>query len=246
MKSLLDNYAKHAAAKKRSSDNATDNSSSSSTKIARIDNYGGGSSEEYAKSSRPLSNSENYDGPPHFLIIGAQKAGTMAAVKNLNKHPDIGCLSEEHYFDLGWHSKTLNSYRSLFKKFQNAGKTVLGDKTPEYGYVEECHGRIRSVCSSSTKFIFMIRNPTKRAYSAWNMNIKRNFDVNLFDDCIDSNLKNLKEYRSYGTAEYHYVQRGFYLDQILRFLETFPNRCVVLQILTLSMGTPSKIQCFHC
>ena len=56
------------------------------------------------------------------------------------------------------------------------------------------------------------------------MNIKRNFDVNLFDDCIDSNLKNLKEYRSYGTAEYHYVQRGFYLDQILRFLETFPNR----------------------
>ena len=35
---------------------------------------------------------------PSFLIIGAQKAGTMAAVKNLNKHPEIFCLKEPHYF----------------------------------------------------------------------------------------------------------------------------------------------------
>ena len=224
MKKLLEDYAKLAAAKKRSMDDPTATSLNSHSKTARNENFGRGSSETDAKSPLVLLDPENYEGPPHFLIIGAQKAGTMAAVKNLNKHPDIGCLSEEHYFDLGWHSKTVNSYRSLFKRFNVAGKTILGDKTPEYGYVEECHGRIQSVCSSNTKFIFMIRNPTKRAYSAWNMNIKRNFDVNLFDDCIDSNLKNLKEYRSYGTAEYHYVQRGFYLDQILRFLETFPNR----------------------
>ena len=37
------------------------------------------------------------DGPPHFLILGAQKAGTMAAVKNLNKHPEIFCLKEPHF-----------------------------------------------------------------------------------------------------------------------------------------------------
>ena len=41
---------------------------------------------------------------PQFLIIGAQKAGTMAAVKNLNKHPDIFVASEVHYFDLAWHT----------------------------------------------------------------------------------------------------------------------------------------------
>ena len=39
-----------------------------------------------------------------FLIVGAQKAGTMAAVKNLNKHPDLFVLKEIHFFDLGWHS----------------------------------------------------------------------------------------------------------------------------------------------
>lgn len=60
------------------------------------------------KTSHPSIIDENYgiqDSTPtipHFLILGAQKAGTMAAVKNLNKHPQINCLSEVHFFDLGW------------------------------------------------------------------------------------------------------------------------------------------------
>lgn len=37
-----------------------------------------------------------------FFIVGAQKAGTMAAVKNLNKHPDVYVLKECHFFDLYW------------------------------------------------------------------------------------------------------------------------------------------------
>jgi hypothetical protein len=28
----------------------------------------------------------------HYIVLGVQKGGTMAAVKNLNKHPDIFCL----------------------------------------------------------------------------------------------------------------------------------------------------------
>lgn len=49
-----------------------------------------------------------------FLIVGAQKAGTMAAVKNLNKHPELFVLKEIHYFDLGWHSGTPEKYRNAF------------------------------------------------------------------------------------------------------------------------------------
>lgn len=232
MKHLLDSYAKVSATKKRFRDelelvnHQNDRENGISNALLPV-SLAKGIDDVKSLSS---SSSEEYDGPPHFLIIGAQKAGTMAAVKNLNKHPEIACLSEEHYFDLGWNSKTVSSYRSLFKKYQNTGKKVFGDKTPEYGYVEECHSRIRSVCSPNTKFIFMIRDPILRAYSAWNMNVKRNFTTIPFDEYVDTNLKDYstygaKEYRSYGTAEHHYVQRGFYLDQIVRFLETFPNRC---------------------
>ena len=32
------------------------------------------------------------------------------------------------------------------------------------------------------------------------------------------------EKRVFGTAEYHYIQKGFYMDQIERFLAVFPDR----------------------
>ena len=227
MKGFMESYARDAAARKRSRDSGENRQNVEIKKIYRQridDDCVSASPNPSSSSSTSIQNV--YNGPPHFLVIGAQKAGTMAVVKNLNKHPEIACLSEEHYFDLGWHSRSISSYRSLLCKSQASGteKIILGEKTPEYGYVEECHNRIKSVCKQGTKFIMMIRDPVKRAYSAWNMNVKRNFEVNLFDECVDKNFKNLSEYRSYGTAEYHYVQRGFYLDQILRFLETFPDR----------------------
>ena len=232
MKRLLEGYAKDAAARKRSTENDLANNLSNVKRypgydgVMKADPRGAPSSSSLSPSASTLQMMDAHEGPPHFLVIGAQKAGTMAVVKNLNKHPEICCLSEEHYFDLGYRSKSLNSYRSLFQKAPGSApeKRILGDKTPEYGYVEDCHSRIKAACGQETKFIMMIRDPVERAYSAWNMNIKRNFEVNLFDECVEKNFKNLNEHRSYGTAEYHYVQRGFYLDQILRFLETFPNR----------------------
>ena len=160
-------------------------------------------------------------GPPHYMILGAQKAGTMACVKNLNKHPEIFCLKEPHYFDLGWHARTPAQYR---RSFLGTGKKILGEKTPELIYVDECAIRMKTVVSARTKFVLFLRDPIKRAYSAWNMNINRHFDSAPFDEVCERNFVNLNEFRSHGTAEYHYVQRGFYMDQIERFLKVFPNR----------------------
>lgn len=56
------------------------------------------------------------------------------------------------------------------------------------------------------------------------MNISRHSESLPFEECVDRNLANLNEYRSFGTAEFHYVQRGFYMDQIERFMKIFPNR----------------------
>jgi hypothetical protein len=166
-------------------------------------------------------------GPPHFLILGAQKAGTMAAVKNLNKHPEVFCLKEPHFFDLGWHSKSVQSYRN---QFRGTGKRICGEKTPELIFVDQCALRIKQVCPEA-KFVLMIRDPIKRAHSAWNMNRNRDTEMSPFDVCVDRNLANLDEYRSHGTAEYQYVQRGFYLDQIKRWLEVFPDRDQLLVVI---------------
>eukprot|EP00601_Ochromonadales_sp_CCMP2298_P006740 CAMPEP_0173198072 /NCGR_PEP_ID=MMETSP1141-20130122/16496_1 /TAXON_ID=483371 /ORGANISM="non described non described, Strain CCMP2298" /LENGTH=324 /DNA_ID=CAMNT_0014122849 /DNA_START=98 /DNA_END=1068 /DNA_ORIENTATION=- len=155
---------------------------------------------------------------PNFLILGAQKAGTMAAVKNLNKHPDISVLSEVHYFDRMWHSKDPSWYTSQF----TSSKPIKGEKTPELIYVDECFERMKQVCPDA-RFLLFLRDPVARAYSAWNMNASKNREAAAFDECVRRNLENLDEFRSYGTGEFHYVQRGFYMDQIERFRKVFPD-----------------------
>lgn len=156
---------------------------------------------------------------PNFYIIGAQKCGTMAAVKNLNKHPDIFVANEIHFFDRAWHTKDLNWYSAQFQ----SDKTVLGEKTPELIYVDECAIRMKEV-SPDAKFLLFLREPISRAYSGWNMNKSNGRESAPFDECVNRNLMNLDEIRSYGTGEFHYVQRGFYMDQIERFLKVFPDR----------------------
>jgi len=156
---------------------------------------------------------------PSFYIIGAQKAGTMAAVKNLNKHPDVFVANEVHYFDRAWHDKDLKWYAAQFP----VSKKLLGEKTPELIYVDECASRMHEV-SPNAKFLLFLRDPVARAYSAWNMNYKNGRESASFDECVLRNLQNLEEIRSYGTGEYHYVQRGFYMDQIERFMRVFPDR----------------------
>jgi Sulfotransferase domain len=106
---------------------------------------------------------------------------------------------------------------------------VLGEKTPELIYVDECILRMKQVCPNA-KFLFFIRDPVPRAYSAWNMNRSKQRESAPFDECIENNLRNLSEHRSYGTAEFHYVQRGFYMDQIERLLKVFPDRSKLLVV----------------
>ena len=265
LSSLLASF-KAGAGKKRSRDEAglLGSSSSSSSSKASVSNgniYGHDQSKGRASSSssnkkvagereqqetdtkagsmeETVIETAEMQGAPHYMILGAQKAGTMAAVKNLNKHPDIFCLKEPHYFDLGWHSKTPSQYR---KEFQGKGKAICGEKTPELIYVDECAKRMKTVVSSkNTKFVLFLRDPIKRAYSAWNMNINRNMDSAPFDEVCDRNFQNLDEFRSHGTAEYHYVQRGFYMDQIERFLKVFPNRDNFKIIIAEHMRDPDR------
>jgi hypothetical protein len=159
--------------------------------------------------SKPLLN---------FLIIGAQKAGTVAAVKNLNKHPDIFVCPETHFFDVHW-DKGLDWYINKL----HTSKLIVGEKTPEIIYVDACAGRIKEVCPSA-KFILFLREPVKRAFSGWNMQRLKGVEDLSFSEAVSRELDTMMgETRVTGSAEYHYIQRGFYMDQIERFMKVFPD-----------------------
>ena len=165
-----------------------------------------------------------------FIIIGVQKAGTSAAVVNLTKHPDIWLKpGQVHYFDR-WYPKGVKHYRDLMRP-DKSGVKLVGEKTPTYIYCDGCMERIKEL-APKTKFLLFLREPTARAYSHWNMVRNNMKEEDLpFAECVDRELTTLmKQPKTFGNALSHYVQRGFYMEQINKFLKVFPREqlCVVI------------------
>jgi len=133
---------------------------------------------------------------PDFIIIGAQKCGTSAAMRLLRKHPQIGGIRphkhpaweianppvhrEPHFFDTNW-SRGIDWYKRLFKK-----AFVIGEKTPAYMADSVAMHRLASVVPEA-KLIVFLRHPVDRMYSQFLMIRRRNKSVSLsFEEWIHS------------------------------------------------------------
>ena len=62
---------------------------------------------------------------------------------------------------------------------------IILDNTPQYLLKSSCAKRIYDFSGPDTKLICILRNPVKRAYSAWSM-YKYMFDNNRTDEMIKS------------------------------------------------------------
>lgn len=162
-----------------------------------------------------------------FITVGTQKGGTSALDYYLRKHPDIGMADskELHFFDNEKiFSKPWINYRRLTKHFHfTNGKTVYGETTPNYMYWTPSIRRIWEY-NNRMKLIIILRNPIYRAFSHWNMQLRRknrNREVNDFWYCIKNERSRIKEALPFQHRGYSYVDRGFYSEQIRRILRFF-------------------------
>lgn len=176
-----------------------------------------------------------------FIIIGVQKGGTTSAVVNLNQHPKISIPYKEiHFFDIHWENG-IKWYKQQFPKNKKSKKgdkfkinessinLNLGDKTPSLIYLTNCHSRMYQTVPQA-KLILFLRNPIDRAYSQWNMNRSNQYNQNLsFEEAIDLELAQDEE-KNYITSQHHYIQRGFYIDQINHLLEYYPRDQLLILI----------------
>lgn len=115
---------------------------------------------------------------PDFLIIGAQKSGTTSLHYYLNQHDRlIGSLPKEiHYFDAHInYGKSIEWYCSHFEQGEMKENALHFETTPSYLYYEYVAGNIQKLYPS-IKLICILREPSARAYSAWNM-YKNFFDT---------------------------------------------------------------------
>ncbi len=177
-----------------------------------------------------------YKSPPNFLITGVQRSATLSLYQYLKAHPQI-CLThsnrETYFFNVpenyqrgyGWY---LNHFPSQAHK----GDRLTFECSPSYLWPPEVPARIHQTLGS-IKQIVLLRNPTDRAYSAWQM-------YQSYDRL--AHLKDRADHRSFAQAmaeelgetplttdyPYGYLSRGHYARQLTRFYEYFDPKTILI------------------
>jgi hypothetical protein len=188
---------------------------------------------------------------PDFLIIGAQKSGTSALSRYLADHPQcLGVGKELHFFSNSTkYRQGLAWYAASFPLRGVRGR-LLFEKSPHYIYHPEAAARIRNA-RPDIKLLLVLRNPTARAYSAW-QHYRRGFTQEKREALLRSLQKWPREQEAAeavalidaradfppfrdavedeiasierGERAYrpHLVRSGIYHEQIQRYLDHFP------------------------
>lgn len=102
-------------------------------------------------------------GPPDFIGIGVQKAGTTWWWKLINAHPDVvGTIKETHQLTrLGWRpifQKDIDAYHRWFPRPDGA---MTGEWTPRYMTVAGVATTLKGVAPDA-KILVLLRDPVER------------------------------------------------------------------------------------
>jgi len=166
-----------------------------------------------------------------FLICGTQKGGTTALHEYLANHPDL-CLSankELHFFDneemFQQGAPNYAAYHAAF--LHRKPQQLAGESTPIYMYWDPIPQRLKTY-NAKLKLIVLLRDPIERAYSHWNMERARNAENLSFWDAIRNESQRIPRRLTQEHRVYSYVERGFYLAQLLRLWAHFPRSSVLV------------------
>jgi hypothetical protein len=147
---------------------------------------------------------------PHFLGIGAQKAGTTWLDRNLRCHPDLFLPEQKelHYFDRQWF-RGLHHY---LRKFEGSGGRVRGEITPSYSVLRPERIRYIHTLMPHARLVLLLRNPVDRAWSHSMMRLVKRRKCRLEDVDPEELLAHLREGGNRRRSSYLTV-----LDHWLRF-----------------------------
>ena len=155
---------------------------------------------------------------PYFIIVGTQKGGTSLLYRLLVRHPLVepAATKELHFFDNNF-SEGLSWYKRYFpqsKRIEDR-KTVSGEATPSYLFDPLVPERMAKTVPDA-RLIALLRNPVERAYSQYQMQLRRGYEARSFGEAIQQEMAGKR-----GRAEY--LARGRYAEQLERF-EHFAHR----------------------
>ncbi len=178
---------------------------------------------------------------PNFLIVGAAKAGTTALYYYLKQHPEIGFpdLKEPKYFsscnlifphngigDSSVDKYAIRDWKQYLKLFQGLeGYQRVGEASPDYLFYHRQTAPLIKEKLGDIPIIIILRNPVKRAFSAYSY-LKRDSRERLsFNEALKSEKIRSKENWDFI---WRYKQGSKYNDQVLTFKNLFSNVHIII------------------
>jgi hypothetical protein len=158
-----------------------------------------------------------------FILAGAQKSGTTALHYFLQKHASItlGDQQEMHFFDDEELFSRPVDYAALHRHFTPVtATTVAGECTPSYLYWKPAAERIWKY-NPDIKLLVLLRNPIDRAFAHWNMQRFKGRESLDFIAAVNAEKDRIAQPLSLESRRFSYVDRGFYSQQLERFLKFF-------------------------
>lgn len=161
---------------------------------------------------------------PTFFVAGAQKAGTTSLHDWLVQQPGVclPTLKETHFFSHDQRFEMgLEWYCRQFPEC--APDSVIGEVDPEYMYHASASERIGRLCSEA-RVVFVLRNPLERAYSQYQMSVRRGLETLSFHDALVMEARRTGPGADLANLDnFTYMGRGRYASQIARFRKALPK-----------------------
>lgn len=178
--------------------------------------------------------------PPHFLVVGAARAGTTSLHYYLRQHPSLFLPSRKEPCFFSFPEKTpeyingrfafaVNAPEKYFQLFDSAKEgQVCGEISTPYLYLYQ--NTIQNILhyhpdNRKLKILILLRNPVYRAFSQYMWRVRDGREDLSFEDALSRE----SERRTKGYSfDYFYLDRGLYYNQVKAYLDVFKNVKIVL------------------
>lgn len=192
---------------------------------------------------------------PHFIIGGERRSGSTTLYKIMLQHPEINMYpqSDMDYFirdelfgrewmvekddDARWYANhTPEAYAAKFDGLFQTDK-IVGQKDADLLFWKPAHARLKSFVPNA-KFIFVLRDPVKRADSQYWNEVAKGRETLGFEEALAAESGRALE-SDYGLLHLNYKERGKYIDSINHFRSFFPDEQILIVILEKLKNEPA-------
>jgi len=178
---------------------------------------------------------------PNFLIVGAAKCGTSSLHKYLEQHPDVfmSRVKEPRFitsqiisFPLNgpgdhkvenWYVKKYDDYIKLFEGAEDF--QAVGESSADTLYFYKGSIPVIKKYLGDPRIIIMLRDPVKRAFSAYQHLVRDLREELSFEDGLKEEPNRIK---NNWELIYHYTAASLYHDAVKAFRDNFSHVNVIL------------------